>query len=85
MFEHGEELMKCPLCGEREAAPRYYRANRLTEQIEHLCRPCWLTVRKAGQGDWTYFQGAGRLVLLYTVLPVALTVLVVWLAAMWIL
>lgn len=77
--------MECPLCGERAAAPQYYRASRLTEQIEHLCRPCWMAVRKGGEDDWSYFRGAGRLLLLYTVLPVMATAALVWLAAMWIL
>ncbi len=77
--------MKCPMCGEREAAARYYRVNSVTEAIEHLCRPCWLTLRKAQRNDWRYFRGAAQLVLLYTVLPVAAAAVVVWLLAVWIL
>jgi hypothetical protein len=73
--------MQCPVCGERKAEARYYRLNRLSEEIEHLCRPCWLTLRKARQDDWSYFRGAARLVLLFTVLPVLATALVVWLVA----
>ena len=77
--------MKCPVCGERDAAPQYYRLNRLNEEVEQLCRPCWLTLRKATGDDWSYFRGAARLLLVYTVLPVVVTAAVVWLIAMWIL
>lgn len=77
--------MECPLCGERAAAPEYYRANRLTEKIEHLCRPCWVALRKGREADWSYFRGAGRLLLFYTVLPAVAAALLAWLAAMWIL
>ncbi|UCF18220.1 MAG: hypothetical protein JSU87_09660 [Gemmatimonadota bacterium] len=77
--------MKCPVCGERDAAPQYYRLNRLDERIEQLCRTCWMTLRKVGADDWSYFRGAARLILFYTILPVAATALAVWLIAMWIL
>ncbi len=77
--------MKCPLCGERTAAAQYYRVNSLTEDIEHLCRPCWLMLRKAGRDEWRYFRGAARLLLLYTVLPVLATGLAVWLLFLWVL
>lgn len=77
--------MKCPLCAEREAAAQYYRVNTLTEAIEHLCRPCWLAVRKAQRDEWRYFRGAARLILLYTVLPALATGLVVWLLTLWVL
>lgn len=77
--------MQCPLCGERTAEARYYRVNPLTESIEHLCRPCWLTMRKAGAAEWVYYRGAGRLLLLYTVLPVVATAAAVWLLALLIL
>jgi hypothetical protein len=73
------------MCGERKAEAQYYRLNRLTEQIEHLCRPCWLTLRKAEADEWEYFRGAARLILLYSVLPTVVTALVVWLLAAWIL
>lgn len=77
--------MQCPMCGERKAEAQYYRLNRLTEQIEHLCRPCWLTLRKAEADEWEYFRGAARLILLYSVLPTVVTAFVVWLLAVWIL
>jgi hypothetical protein len=77
--------MQCPVCEERKAAAQYYRLNRLSEQVEHLCRPCWLTLKRAAGDDWRYFQGAARLVLLYTVIPTVATALVVWLLAMWLL
>ncbi len=76
--------MQCPMCRERKAVAQYYRLNRLTEQIDHLCRPCWLTLRKA-EDEWDYFRGASRLLLLYTVIPVVVTALLVWLLAVWIL
>ncbi len=73
--------MQCPMCGEQAAEARYYRLNRLTETIEHLCRPCWLTLRKRERDDWQYFRGAAQLLFFYTVLPVLATALVVWLLA----
>jgi hypothetical protein len=76
--------MQCPMCRERRAEAQYYRVNTVTEGIEHLCRPCWLGLRKAERDEWRYFKGAGQLVLLYTVLPVLVTALVVWLLAAWI-
>ena len=77
--------MPCPMCGERRAEAQYYRVNSVTEGIEHLCRPCWLLLRKSERDEWAYFKGAGRLVLLYTILPVAVTAVLVWLLASWIL
>ena len=62
--------MVCALCGEREASSRYYRLNRLTEEVERLCRPCWLTLRRANGDEWKYFLGVGRFFFLFTVLPV---------------
>lgn len=76
-------MQRCPVCNERRAAPQYYRMNQLTEQMEHLCRACWLTLRKVERSDWVYFRGAARLLLLYTVLPVMITALVVWLLVTW--
>jgi hypothetical protein len=73
------------MCHERKAEAQYYRMNTVTEGIEHLCRPCWLALRKSEADDWRYYKGAGRLVLLYTVLPVVVTAVVVWLLAVWIL
>lgn len=72
--------MQCALCGEREASARYYRLNRLTEEVERLCRPCWLTLRRADRGEWRYFSGVGRFFLLFTVLPVVALALLIWLA-----
>lgn len=77
--------MQCPICGERRADARYYRVNTLTEDIEHLCRICWLGLRKTERDDWRYFKGAARLILLYSVLPVLITALIVWLALRWVL
>ncbi len=71
--------MQCVLCGEREASGRYYRLNRLTEEVEQLCRPCWLTLRRAGRGEWRYFLGVGRFFFLFTILPVLLGALLAWL------
>jgi hypothetical protein len=42
-------------------------------------------LRKSERDEWAYFKGAGRLVLLYTILPVAITAVLVWLLASWIL
>ncbi len=77
--------MQCPLCREREAEARYYRVSNVTEQIEHMCRGCWFALRVHQKDEWTYFKGAGRLILLYTVIPVAVTALLVWLLAILIL
>lgn len=77
--------MQCPMCGERRAEAQLYRVNGVTESIEHLCRPCYFVLRKSEHDDWAYFKGAGRLVLLYTILPVAITAVLVWLLASWIL
>lgn len=77
--------MQCPMCRERTAEAGYYRLNRLTEEVEHLCQPCWLTLRKASADEWTYYRGAARMILLYTVIPVLVTALVVWLVALWVL
>lgn len=85
MAEREESGMQCPVCGERTAEARYYRLNTVTEGLEHLCRPCWLTLRKAERDDWRYFRGASRLILLYAVLPAAVTAAAVWLLAAWLL
>ena len=77
--------MQCPLCNERKAQAQYYRLNQVTEEIEHLCRPCWLTLRKGGGGEWRYFRGASRFLLLYSVLPVVVLILAAWLLVIWIL
>jgi hypothetical protein len=77
--------MQCPMCNERRAAPQYYRVNEVTEQVEHLCRACWIMLRKSERDDWRYFRGAARLILLYTVLPVGIAAILVWLLASWIL
>ncbi len=76
--------MECAVCQEREASVRYYRLNRLTEQVDYLCRPCWLAVRRADGDEWSYFKGVSRFVFLYSVLPTLLLglllgALVVWL------
>jgi hypothetical protein len=73
------------MCKERRAAPQYYRVNEVTEQVEHLCRACWIALRRSERDDWQYFKGATRLVLLYTVLPVVVAVIVAWLLISWIL
>ena len=70
--------MACPLCGEQKADARYYRLNPLTEEIQHLCKACWIASRKA-ESEWDYFKGAGRLLLYYTILPVLATALLAWL------
>lgn len=72
------------MCGEREASSRYFRLNRVTEEVEGLCRPCWLTLRHAKEGEWRYFLGVGRFFFLFTVLPLLilgalLGLLVAWL------
>lgn len=77
--------MQCPTCNERKAQARYYRLNELTEEIEHLCRPCWLSSRKSGRNEWRYFRGVGRFFLLYTILPIAVLVLAGWLFLIWVL
>ncbi len=74
-------MQQCPMCGDKAAEARYYRLNRLTETIEHLCRPCWLALRKAETDEWEYFRGAAKLLFYYTVLPVVITALVVWVFA----
>ena len=71
--------MQCPMCGERKAEAKYYRLNPLTEEIQHLCRPCWIAARKA-EGEWEYFKGAAKLLLYYTVIPVFVAAVLVWLA-----
>jgi hypothetical protein len=71
------------MCRERTAQAKYYRLNTVTESIEHLCRPCWLTLRKVERDDWRYFRGASKLILLYTALPVVVTALAVWLLMAW--
>ncbi len=73
--------MQCPVCEEREVDPRYYRFNTVTESLQHVCRPCWLALRKVERQEWRYFRGAVRLVWLYTVLPALVTALAVWLLA----
>ncbi len=70
--------MDCPLCGERKAEPQYYRVNRVTERIEHLCRTCWLGLRKAERDEWEYYRGAGKLMLYYSVIPIVVTAALVW-------
>ncbi len=77
--------MQCPACGERTAAAQYYRVNSVSEGVQHLCRPCWLMLRKSERDDWRYYRGAARLILLYTVLPVVVSAIIVWLLAVWIL
>jgi hypothetical protein len=72
------------MCGEDTADARYYRLNSLTEQIDHLCRPCWLTLRKSERSDWEYFKGASKLIFYYTILPVVITALLVWILVAWI-
>jgi hypothetical protein len=67
------------MCGERKAEARYYRLNPVNEEIQHLCRPCWITARRA-ETEWEYFMGAGKLLLYYTVIPVIVTAALVWLA-----
>jgi hypothetical protein len=73
------------MCKERRAAPQYYRVNEVTEQAEHLCRACWIALRRSERDDWQYFRGATRLVLLYTVIPVVVAVIVLWIVMRWIL
>ena len=80
----GRWFLQCALCGEREASARYYRLNRLRQDIEHLCRPCWLTLRRAGGGEWQYFLGVGRFFVLFTILPVLVLALLVGWLALWI-
>ena len=77
--------VQCPSCKERRAQAQYYRLNELSEEIEHLCRPCWLTLRKSERDEWRYFRGVGRFFLLYTVLPLVSIALVIWLLVTWIL
>jgi hypothetical protein len=77
--------MQCPMCKERRAAPQYYRVNEVTEKTEHLCRACWIALRRSERDDWQYFRGATRLFLLYTVLPVVVAVIVLWIVMRWIL
>jgi hypothetical protein len=69
--------MVCPLCGDRSAEAKYYRLNPVTEEIQHLCQPCWVGVRKT-ETEWEYFKGAGKLLLYYTILPVIGTAVLVW-------
>lgn len=74
-------MQQCPMCGDKAAEARYYRLNRLSETIEHLCRPCWLALRKAERDEWEYFRGAAKLLFYYTVLPVVITAVLVWVLA----
>lgn len=77
--------MLCPVCNERRAAPQYYRVNEATEKVEHLCRACWIVLRRSERDEWRYFRSAARIIFLYTVLPVAAAGLLVWLLVRWVL
>ncbi len=75
-------MQTCPLCQERPASPKYYRLHGVTEEVEHICQVCWLSPRKGDRDEWKYFQGVGRLFLLYTVVPfLALAALLLFLWA----
>lgn len=73
------------MCQESEASTRYFRLNRVTEEVEPVCRPCWLATRHAKAGEWTYFRGVGRFFLLYSVLPLMVLAILLTLALVWML